>query len=57
MDALGDELEFEEEDVPSYLQEDEVDLPKASETDPKLVSRIWTSVYIRLLIYIIATGC
>lgn len=37
MDALGDELEFEEEDIPSYLQEDEVDLPKAAETDPKLV--------------------
>lgn len=36
MDALGDELEFEEEDIPSYLQEDELDLPKTSETDPKL---------------------
>ncbi|CAO3613069.1 unnamed protein product [Mucor hiemalis] len=37
LDALGDELDFEEEDIPSYLQEDEVDLPKAAETDPKLV--------------------
>jgi hypothetical protein len=37
LDALGDELEFEEEDVPSYLQEDSIDLPKAAETDPKLV--------------------
>ncbi|KAG2236480.1 hypothetical protein INT48_003271 [Thamnidium elegans] len=36
LDALGDELEFEDEDIPSYLQEDEVDLPKAAETDPKL---------------------
>ncbi|KAI9269603.1 Snf7 family [Helicostylum pulchrum] len=35
LDALGDELEFEDEDIPSYLQEDEVDLPKAAETDPK----------------------
>jgi charged multivesicular body protein 5 len=40
LDALGDELEFEEEDIPSYLQEDEVDLPKAAETDPKLVCKI-----------------
>lgn len=38
MDALGDELEFEDEDIPSYLQEDEVDLPKAAETDPKQVT-------------------
>jgi charged multivesicular body protein 5 len=37
LDALGDELEFEEEEIPSYLQEEEVDLPKAAETDPKLV--------------------
>ncbi|KAG2192965.1 Snf7-domain-containing protein [Mucor mucedo] len=36
LDALGDELEFEEEDIPSYLQEDVVDLPKAADTDPKL---------------------
>ncbi|KAI9484473.1 Snf7-domain-containing protein [Zychaea mexicana] len=36
LDALGDELNFEEEDVPSYLQEDVAeDLPKASEADPK----------------------
>ncbi|KAI8075956.1 Snf7-domain-containing protein [Gilbertella persicaria] len=34
LDALGDELEFEEEDVPSYLQEDDIELPKTSETDP-----------------------
>jgi charged multivesicular body protein 5 len=38
LDALGDELEFEEEEIPSYLQEEELDLPKVSETDPKLVS-------------------
>jgi hypothetical protein len=38
LDALGDELEFEEEEIPSYLQEEELDLPKTSETDPKLVS-------------------
>jgi charged multivesicular body protein 5 len=37
LDALGDELDFEEEEIPSYLQEDSVDLPKAAETDPKLV--------------------
>ncbi|KAG1090161.1 hypothetical protein G6F42_019773 [Rhizopus arrhizus] len=36
LDALGDELEFEDEEVPSYLQEDELDLPKTAETDPKL---------------------
>lgn len=38
LDALGDELEFEDEEVPSYLQEDELDLPKTAETDPKLVN-------------------
>lgn len=37
MDALGDELEFENEEIPSYLQEDELDLPNTAETDPKLV--------------------
>lgn len=37
LDALGDELEFEDEEIPSYLQEDELDLPKTAETDPKLV--------------------
>ncbi|CAO3637469.1 unnamed protein product [Mucor fragilis] len=36
LDALGDELEFDDEEVPSYLQEDELDLPKTAETDPKL---------------------
>ncbi|KAG2203518.1 hypothetical protein INT46_010897 [Mucor plumbeus] len=36
LDALGDELEFEDEEIPSYLQEDELDLPKTAETDPKL---------------------
>ncbi|KAI8974112.1 Snf7-domain-containing protein [Pilobolus umbonatus] len=35
LDALGDELEFEDEEVPSYLQ-DTLDLPKASEQEPKL---------------------
>lgn len=39
MDALGDELEFEDEEIPSYLQEDELDLPKTAETDPKLVNK------------------
>ncbi|KAI8340573.1 Snf7 family [Chlamydoabsidia padenii] len=34
LDALGDELDFEDEEIPSYLQEDPVDLPKAAETDP-----------------------
>lgn len=34
LDALGDELDFEDEEIPSYLQEDTVDLPKAAETDP-----------------------
>ncbi|KAI9251770.1 Snf7-domain-containing protein [Phascolomyces articulosus] len=35
LDALGDELNFEEEEIPSYLQEDVTeDLPKASEADP-----------------------
>ncbi|ORZ25408.1 Snf7 family, partial [Absidia repens] len=34
LDALGDELNFEDEEIPSYLQEDPADLPKASETDP-----------------------
>lgn len=38
LDALGDELEFDDEEVPSYLQEDELDLPKTAETDPKLVN-------------------
>ncbi|CAO3638382.1 unnamed protein product [Cunninghamella blakesleeana] len=33
LDALGDEFDFEEEEVPSYLQ-DTVDLPKAAENDP-----------------------
>ncbi|KAI9481082.1 MAG: Snf7-domain-containing protein [Benjaminiella poitrasii] len=33
LDALGDELEFEEEEVPSYLQED-IELPKTAEVDP-----------------------
>jgi charged multivesicular body protein 5 len=41
LDALGDELDFEEEEIPSYLQEDPVDLPKAAETDPKLVINIF----------------
>ena len=36
LDALGDELNFEEEEVPSYLQDDVAEeLPKASEADPK----------------------
>ncbi|CAO3701272.1 unnamed protein product [Rhizopus stolonifer] len=36
LDALGDELEFEDEDVPSYLQETpDLDLPKTAETDLK----------------------
>ncbi|ORE11594.1 hypothetical protein BCV72DRAFT_300885 [Rhizopus microsporus var. microsporus] len=36
LDALGDELEFEEEDVPSYLQEPvDLDLPKTAEAEPK----------------------
>ncbi|KAI8984141.1 Snf7 family [Mycotypha africana] len=36
LDALGDELEFEEEEIPSYLQEaNEIELPKAAETDLK----------------------
>ncbi|EIE91363.1 hypothetical protein G6F46_002146 [Rhizopus delemar] len=36
LDALGDELEFEEEDVPSYLQETpDLELPKTAETDPQ----------------------
>ncbi|SAM00215.1 hypothetical protein [Absidia glauca] len=40
LDALGDELDFEDEEIPSYLQEDPVDLPKAAETDPsKKVSK------------------
>ncbi|KAI8098607.1 Snf7 family [Halteromyces radiatus] len=35
LDALGDELNFEDEEIPSYLQEEQpVDLPKAAETDP-----------------------
>ncbi|CAO3577751.1 unnamed protein product [Absidia cylindrospora] len=34
LDALGDELNFEDEEIPSYLQEEPADLPKASETDP-----------------------
>lgn len=34
LDALGDELEFEEEEIPSYLQ-DTLDLPKTSELEPK----------------------
>ncbi|KAI7848303.1 charged multivesicular body protein 5-like protein [Circinella umbellata] len=35
LDALGDELNFDEEEVPSYLQEDVTEeLPKASEADP-----------------------
>ncbi|KAI9254249.1 Snf7 family [Sporodiniella umbellata] len=34
LDALGDELEFEEEDIPSYLQETpNLELPKTAETD------------------------
>lgn len=39
LDALGDELNFEEEEIPSYLQEDATaeELPKAAETDPKQV--------------------
>ncbi|ORE22159.1 hypothetical protein CU097_013068 [Rhizopus azygosporus] len=36
LDALGDELEFEEEDIPSYLQEPvDLDLPKTAEAEPK----------------------
>lgn len=36
LDALGDELEFDEEEVPSYLQDDvSTELPKAAETDPQ----------------------
>ncbi|KAF7731416.1 hypothetical protein EC973_000224 [Apophysomyces ossiformis] len=35
LDALGDELEFDEEEVPSYLQDATEELPKAAETDPK----------------------
>ena len=36
LDALGDELNFDEEEVPSYLQDDVAEeLPKASEADPK----------------------
>ncbi|KAI9032778.1 Snf7 family [Phycomyces nitens] len=34
LDALGDELDFEDE-IPSYLQDPTEDLPKAVETDPK----------------------
>lgn len=39
LDALGDELNFEEEEMPSYLQDDTAteELPKAAETDPKQV--------------------
>ncbi|CAO3615680.1 unnamed protein product [Cunninghamella echinulata] len=33
LDALGDEFDFEEEEIPSYLQ-DTVDLPKTAENDP-----------------------
>ena len=39
LDALGDELEFEDEEIPSYLQEDELELPKISETDPSKAVR------------------
>lgn len=46
LDALGDELEFEDEDVPSYLQETpDLDLPKTAETDLKSVSSIYKSFY------------
>ncbi|KAG1196204.1 hypothetical protein G6F70_007630 [Rhizopus microsporus] len=39
LDALGDELEFEEEDIPSYLQEPvDLDLPKTAEAEPKSAS-------------------
>ncbi|KAJ3087601.1 hypothetical protein HK102_010688 [Quaeritorhiza haematococci] len=39
LDALGDELNFEEEDVPSYLQETEepLEMPATSEVDPNAV--------------------
>ncbi|CEP10186.1 hypothetical protein [Parasitella parasitica] len=36
LDALGDDLEFEEEETPSYLQEDELELPQTAEIDPKV---------------------
>ncbi|OZJ04274.1 hypothetical protein BZG36_02568 [Bifiguratus adelaidae] len=34
LDALGDELAFEEDEVPSYLQEDVPEMPNAAETEP-----------------------
>ncbi|KAI8641151.1 Snf7 family [Parasitella parasitica] len=40
LDALGDDLDFEEEETPSYLQEDELELPKTAETDPKLQQNV-----------------
>lgn len=56
LDALGDELEFEEEDVPSYLQETpDLELPKTAETDPQSVKKPF---YILILFYslLLATG-
>lgn len=37
LDALGDELNFEEEETPSYLQEDVPEMPGAVQTEPKEV--------------------